>query len=273
MAQGCVLQALCVLPGRPPNVRRSAFALVMGLWWACQDLNLGPHPYQQNTGNRCAERYSRRSRPTVEARVMCSLGALQASRIAHIIPPAAHPTSSPPSSSTNALHILPQHPPCTSSALPQQPTPHASPFVVPLPFARTSQIQQTTAGCHRAESGMRWWPGARNRSGPARPAVLDDRTMRTAGTLLAPGGRWKLNRVGLAAILRAGKRGSYPHRTRPTAPPGPVATGRWTPPAPMAHRCQRRQGHQPGRQPPSPVMHTRGLIRPAPEPGPAPCRR
>jgi hypothetical protein len=23
-----------------------AFALVMALWWACQDLNLGPHPYQ-----------------------------------------------------------------------------------------------------------------------------------------------------------------------------------------------------------------------------------
>jgi hypothetical protein len=31
-----------------------AFALVRGLWWACQDLNLGPHPYQQNSGNRCA---------------------------------------------------------------------------------------------------------------------------------------------------------------------------------------------------------------------------
>jgi hypothetical protein len=26
--------------------RGPAFALVMGLWWACQDLNLGPHPYQ-----------------------------------------------------------------------------------------------------------------------------------------------------------------------------------------------------------------------------------
>jgi hypothetical protein len=40
--------------------------------WACQDLNLGPHPYQQNAGNRCAEGRFPRSRPTVEARVMCS---------------------------------------------------------------------------------------------------------------------------------------------------------------------------------------------------------
>jgi hypothetical protein len=43
-------------------------------WWACQDLNLGPHPYQQNAGNRCAKRRSRRSRSTVEAEVMCSRG-------------------------------------------------------------------------------------------------------------------------------------------------------------------------------------------------------
>jgi hypothetical protein len=41
-------------------------------WWACQDLNLGPHPYQQNAGNRCAKRHSPRSRSTVEAEVMCS---------------------------------------------------------------------------------------------------------------------------------------------------------------------------------------------------------
>jgi hypothetical protein len=40
--------------------------------WACQDLNLGPHPYQQNARNRCATRRSPRSRPTVEAEVMCS---------------------------------------------------------------------------------------------------------------------------------------------------------------------------------------------------------
>jgi hypothetical protein len=30
--------------------------------------------------------------------------------------------------------------------------------------------------------------------------------MRTGGTLLPPGGRWKLNRVGPAATQRAGKR-------------------------------------------------------------------
>jgi hypothetical protein len=41
-------------------------------WWACQDLNLGPHPYQQNTGNRCADRRSCRWRSTVEAEVMWS---------------------------------------------------------------------------------------------------------------------------------------------------------------------------------------------------------
>jgi hypothetical protein len=38
-------------------------------WWACQDLNLGPHPYQQNAGNRCAEGRFPWSRSTVEAKV------------------------------------------------------------------------------------------------------------------------------------------------------------------------------------------------------------
>jgi hypothetical protein len=33
-----------------PSVQ-AAFPLVIALWWACQDLNLGPHPYQQNAGN------------------------------------------------------------------------------------------------------------------------------------------------------------------------------------------------------------------------------
>src|SRR5215207_8000655 len=42
------------------------------VWWACQDLNLGPHPYQQNAGNHCAKRRSCRSRSTVEAEVMWS---------------------------------------------------------------------------------------------------------------------------------------------------------------------------------------------------------
>ena len=31
-----------------------AFALVMALWWACQDLNPGSHPYQGSTAKRCA---------------------------------------------------------------------------------------------------------------------------------------------------------------------------------------------------------------------------
>src|SRR5918993_3221688 len=44
-------------------------------WWAGQDLNLGPHPYQLNAGNRCADRRSRRSRPTVGAKGMRSIGA------------------------------------------------------------------------------------------------------------------------------------------------------------------------------------------------------
>src|SRR4029450_5823464 len=45
-------------------------------WWACQDLNLGPHPYQLTAGNRCADGPFRRSRPTGAAKVMRSIGAL-----------------------------------------------------------------------------------------------------------------------------------------------------------------------------------------------------
>jgi hypothetical protein len=71
------------------------------VWWACQDLNLGPHPYQQNAGNRCARRPFRRSRPTVETEVMCShrvqLCALILPRglgtVRRAIPLAAHPHS------------------------------------------------------------------------------------------------------------------------------------------------------------------------------------
>ena len=44
------------------------------MWWACQDLNLGPHPYQLNAGNRCADGRFRRSRSTVGAKVMRSIG-------------------------------------------------------------------------------------------------------------------------------------------------------------------------------------------------------
>src|SRR5215211_5204996 len=31
-------------PNAPSQERRWTFLLVRGLWWACQDLNLGPHP-------------------------------------------------------------------------------------------------------------------------------------------------------------------------------------------------------------------------------------
>jgi hypothetical protein len=34
-------------------------------WWACQDLNLGPHPYQVSRAQRCADRRFPRSLPSV----------------------------------------------------------------------------------------------------------------------------------------------------------------------------------------------------------------
>jgi hypothetical protein len=51
---------------------RKRFGWSTPMWWACQDLNLGPHPYQQNAGNRCAKRRCCRSCSTVEVEVMCS---------------------------------------------------------------------------------------------------------------------------------------------------------------------------------------------------------
>jgi hypothetical protein len=60
---------------KAPRERQSpAFALVRGLWWACQDLNLGPHPYQPNAGNRCAVGRFPSSRPTVGAKGIGSIG-------------------------------------------------------------------------------------------------------------------------------------------------------------------------------------------------------
>jgi hypothetical protein len=41
-------------------------------WWACQDLNLGPHPYQQSSAYRYATLRFRRSPPTVRSEVMRS---------------------------------------------------------------------------------------------------------------------------------------------------------------------------------------------------------
>src|SRR4029453_16827822 len=41
-------------------------------WWACQDLNLGTHPYQQSGAYRCATLHFRRWCATVEGQVMRS---------------------------------------------------------------------------------------------------------------------------------------------------------------------------------------------------------
>jgi hypothetical protein len=54
------------------NRTEGRFRWSAALWWAWEDLNLRLHPYQQNAGNRCANRRSRRSRPTVRGEVMCS---------------------------------------------------------------------------------------------------------------------------------------------------------------------------------------------------------
>jgi hypothetical protein len=37
------------------------------VWWACQDLNLGPHPYQGSTAERRASQHFARSRGSVSA--------------------------------------------------------------------------------------------------------------------------------------------------------------------------------------------------------------
>ena len=53
-----------------------AFPLVTAGKWAWEDLNLRPHPYQLNAGNRCANRPFPRSRPTVRAKGMRSISSL-----------------------------------------------------------------------------------------------------------------------------------------------------------------------------------------------------
>jgi hypothetical protein len=68
--QGSAL--LLLGPPRPPilaTIGRSspAKALLRAVWWAREELNLRPLPCQQNPGNRCARRRSRRSAPTVDA--------------------------------------------------------------------------------------------------------------------------------------------------------------------------------------------------------------
>jgi hypothetical protein len=44
----------------------------MPMWWACQDLNLGPHPYQVSRAQRCAERRFPRSPVSVRGEGMRS---------------------------------------------------------------------------------------------------------------------------------------------------------------------------------------------------------
>jgi hypothetical protein len=44
-------------------------------WWACQDLNLGPHPYQVSRAQRCADRRFPRSLASVRGEGMRSIGA------------------------------------------------------------------------------------------------------------------------------------------------------------------------------------------------------
>jgi hypothetical protein len=63
---GCGPSAAQAGSGRSRLAAGSAVTCGDG-WWACQDLNLGPHPYQLNAGNRCADRRFPRSRPTVGA--------------------------------------------------------------------------------------------------------------------------------------------------------------------------------------------------------------
>ena len=42
-------------------------------WWACQDLNLGPHPYQVSRAKRCADHRFPRSLATVRGQGMRSI--------------------------------------------------------------------------------------------------------------------------------------------------------------------------------------------------------
>jgi hypothetical protein len=72
---GCGPSAAQAGSGRSRLVVGSAVTWGNG-WWACQDLNLGPHPYQLNAGNRCAHRPFPRSRLTVRTKGMRSISPL-----------------------------------------------------------------------------------------------------------------------------------------------------------------------------------------------------
>jgi hypothetical protein len=58
-------------------------------WWACQDLNLGPHPYQQSRAKRYADEHFPRSNASVRREVIrCSPGLVQVVATAHATDPA-----------------------------------------------------------------------------------------------------------------------------------------------------------------------------------------
>jgi hypothetical protein len=59
-------------PSPESQLVQAAFPLVMALGWACQDLNLGPHPYQLSRAKRCADRRFCRSLASVRRQVMRS---------------------------------------------------------------------------------------------------------------------------------------------------------------------------------------------------------
>jgi hypothetical protein len=111
--------------------------------WAWEELNLRLHPYQQSTGNRCADGCFRRSRATVGVEVKCS-NSLQLSALPtrpepcrhcadRCRPPAVHQASPPVSTCTYASTMLPQHPSTTSisTSSPTWPCTH-SPFLASL---------------------------------------------------------------------------------------------------------------------------------------------
>jgi hypothetical protein len=53
-------------------MRRKRFRWSDVVWWACQDLNLGPHPYQVSRAKRCADRRFPRSLASVRGQGMRS---------------------------------------------------------------------------------------------------------------------------------------------------------------------------------------------------------
>jgi hypothetical protein len=106
-------------------------------WWACQDLNLGPHPYQQNAGNRCADDRSCRSRSTVEGEVMCSHRVQLSALIVRLDPAIAEHIRSPFTTAPHRHRRLPATMPCTMLPTASTSTLHSL-FAVPSGFNRGS---------------------------------------------------------------------------------------------------------------------------------------